>query len=731
MSTIHAQRQSPGDPLARRRRTEWRALLMVPILAALVACGDSGGGGDGGGAASFGGGGGGGSSASAEAMAAFQGGVYTLLRQNCASCHAGAGPGTPHIAHPDAATAYQTILSNQKVNFTTPSQSRLVRRLVADFHYCWNDCVMNGAEMQAAIEAWALAAASGSSGSGQQVQGLASTSATLDDGFEPEGGDRYEENVIAMWGFKEETGTTAFDESGVAPAADLELTGNATLMTSYGVDFEGGKAEADATSSRKIYDYIADPTSGTQQYSVEAWVQPDNIEQGDNDPARVFTYSSGTGQRNFALDQREYLYEVSNRSIEPEINDNGAPALQTYDADQDAQAALQHVVVTYDQYRGRRIYVNGTWTDDIDEQAGNRLWNWDPGHRVVFGNETSNNRSWEGQLRFAAIYPYVLTDAQIQQNFAAGIGKRLLIRFDVSQWAGAGSYIEFVVSEFDDYSYMFCTPTFVTPNPTGFRVGNLRIRVNAQVPVSGQSFINVDTIITAPQQVLSQQCSVVSKENGPALDVFTIDFEFLNGFEDPVPPTDPGSPPAPVFTGPFPSEGFRDFARINETMAEVTGVDPNSGGAADVKATYQDIQAALPAGPDLRAFSAATEVSIAKLAVEYCDALVQDPTLRTDLFGTFPWASPPDQVFNNPANRDQIVQALIDHAYGMNVPNQPTMVEVVAILEEDDMGDPAGGLLDRLLPAPLGTCVANCPNTEEIVTGLCTSVLASAPVAVH
>ncbi len=730
MSTIHGHRHlsCEGERKAQSQIALRSALLLVPLLSLAVACGNSGGGG-GSGAGAFVSGGGGGSSASAEAMAAFSGGVHTLLRQYCSSCHAGAGPGTPHIAHPDAATAYSTILSNQKVNLSNPGQSRLVRRLIADFHYCWSDCVMNGAEMQAAVEAWALAVVSSDPGGGQLVQGLASTSATLDDGFEPEGDQRYEENAIAMWTFKEETGSVAFDVSSVAPSLDLTLSGNATLMTSYGVDFEGGKAQADPQASRKLYDYIADPATGTQQYSVELWVQPDNIEQGDDNAARIASYSNGTGQRNFSLDQREYLYEIRNRNLE--LNNNGAPVLQTYDADQDAQAALQHVVITYDQYRGRRIYVDGVWTDDVDEEPANRLWNWSPDFRLVFGNETSNNRGWDGQLRFAAVFPVVLTDAQIQQNFAAGIGKRLILRFDVSQWAGPGSYIEFVVSELDDYSYMFCTPTFVTPAPTGFRVSNIRVRVNSQVPVSGQSFINVDSIITAPQQVLSQQCSVVAKESGPATDVFTIEFEYLSNFEDPVPPTDPGSPPAPVFTGPYPSEGFRDFARINETMVEVTGVDPNSGGGASAKTTFLDIQESLPNGPDLRAFSAATEVSIAKLAVEYCDALVQDTTLRMNFFGTFPWASPPGQVFNDPANRDQIVQALVDRAFGVNVPNQPTMAQVVAILEEDDMGNPAGGLLDRLLPTPLGTCSANCPNTETIVTAMCSSVLASAPTAIH
>ena len=39
-------------------------------------------------------------------------------------------------------------------------------------------------------------------------------------------------------------------------------------------------------------------------------------------------------------------------------------------ADEDAQAALQHVVMTYSPVEGRRIYVNGVYTGDVDAQGG-------------------------------------------------------------------------------------------------------------------------------------------------------------------------------------------------------------------------------------------------------------------------------------------------------------------------------------------------------------------------
>ena len=53
------------------------------------------------------------------------------------------------------------------------------------------------------------------------------------------------------------------------------------------------------------------------------------------------------------------------------------PVALTADADEDLQATLQHVVMTYDPINGRQIYVNGTFTDDIDTAVGGTLADWE------------------------------------------------------------------------------------------------------------------------------------------------------------------------------------------------------------------------------------------------------------------------------------------------------------------------------------------------------------------
>lgn len=713
--TIRSRQMNLESPLG-------RILLLIAFASLALACGEYGGG-----AASAPAAAGPGNGAPppapsagdpAVAAAAFDQTVRPLLLSNgCEDCHAGVGPGSPHISHPVLDTGYQAVVGSQKVNFANPGSSRLVRRLIADFHYCWSDCVNDGLTMEAAIVAWA-AAIDEASGGQPTVSGALSTNAmTLAQGVEDLGAERYSDHQIAVFDFKEGSGPTAFDSSGVPPAMDLTLEGP-TWLSNYGIDIEEGKARASEDTARKLYDRIAHPDTGTQQYSVEGWVIPDNTDQ--EGPARIISYSRNTGSRNFTLGQVLYNYDFRNRNFDAAVDDNGSPSLQTYDADEDLQATLQHVVVTYDQFRGRRIYVNGTWTDDLDESPPGRLWNWDPSHRFVLGNEDSNNRQWVGKVQLVAIYDHALSEAQIQQNFDAGVGKRLILRFDVSQWIGPGGQLEFLVSEFDEYSYLFCTPTLLTSNPGGFQVSNLRISVNGVVSVTGQAFPNVDAVITQERQELSRTCSLVPKDLGPASDVFAVEFENLGNFENPI-VTNP-VPPATVaiIAGAVPNEGLRDFARINESLVEATGIDPVAAGIDD---TFVGLQEQLPPGYDLRAFSSSNQVGIAKLALEYCDELVENGP-RATYFPGFDFNQNALDAFDTQAERDLVIVPLVRRAVGENLASQPSAAEMTPILNTLIINLTSG--CDPLVPA-------SCPSerTEDVVKGVCAAVLGSAAGTIH
>lgn len=92
-------------------------------------------------------------------LAAFEQTVYPLTRANCASCHATAQQ--PLHANSNVETAHNAILAGYKVNFTTPSASRMVAKLRNESHNCWGNCAANAQEMEDAIEEWATMMATG------------------------------------------------------------------------------------------------------------------------------------------------------------------------------------------------------------------------------------------------------------------------------------------------------------------------------------------------------------------------------------------------------------------------------------------------------------------------------------------------------------------------------------------------------------------------------------------
>jgi hypothetical protein len=295
--------------------------------------------------------------------------------------------------------------------------------------------------------------------------------------------------------------------------------------------------------------------------------------------------------------------------------------------------------------------------------------------------------------------------------------------FDTSRWAGPGSAIEFRVSEFDNASYMFCEPTFRTPSPAGYRLAHVRIAVNGVIAPTGQGFVTLDTTVDQTRQTLTERCAIIPKVNGAASDTFTIVFEHLGGFQNVIDEPDP--PPVVVQLDPSlrPNHGVRDYARIRESMAQVTGVNPL---LPSIDATFNELEQQLPSDYDVRSFVSSHQVGIAKLAVEFCDALVESTSLRQGLFGSFPFGTEPVSVFGAPATpdatrRNQIADALYDRMLGTGLAGQPART---------DTRQDLSSLVDSLLAECAGT-PCNAERTETIVKAECSAVLASAAVSMH
>ena len=681
--------------------------------------------------------------------------VYPLLTDNCSACHSdsSATPQSPFFASPDVDASYEAAKS--KIDLDTPVNSRFVARL-NELHNCWTaSCTNDAAEMQTKIEAFAGAI------SLTQIDSALVTSKamTLGDATLASGGSRYEDNQIALWEFKAGIGAIAYDTSGVVPPMNLAFNGPISWVLGYGIDItSGGKAQATTTSSKKLKDLIGI----TGRYSIEAWVIPGNVSQEN---ARIISYSASDTNRNFAMSQSLYNYEFLNRSIN--TDSEGRTSLMTDDADEDLQAALQHVVMNFDPVDGRSIYVNGVHTDDIDPSTAlnGSLIDWNDTYAFVLGNEIDGNSPWSGKLRLVAIHNNVLDQAQITQNYSIGVGQKYFMLFSVADAINAGAttplvpedtFIMFEVEQFDNTAYLFNNPRFISLDSgyaaaVNIPIQGMRIGVNGRETVSGQSFGNIDlqinsTDYTPDGQILSDLGTVIAVEKGPESDEFFLTFELLADKTnarveaDPVAPT-PAADPADS----APDIGVKTFDEINATMSAVTGIPVDNTA---IVTTFDTYKQQLPSVENISAFLSSHQMAIAQLAMSYCNAVVSDNAARASLFPGFNFSLPPSTAFSA-ASQDLIVAPLLTGLINYNIDpaknlsTDPAYIDIAALYSDykGSLGAPTNNsqtlssnvgnypytsLIETLKQCPGGGCADNGARTEKIVIATCAATLGSA-----
>jgi hypothetical protein len=640
--------------------------------------------------------------------------VYPVVQQWCSRCHSdtAATPQSPYFASSNLALAYS--YAQPEINLNTPISSTFYLRLAQQSHNCWGNpvnCPASAAVMLAAIQAFA---------NGIQVTPVdptlvVSKALMLTQGTVASGANRYDAHDIAKWEFKEGTGSIAYDTSGVDPGMDLTLGGDAAWVGGWGISFTtNGRAQASTATSSKLYTKL----SASGQYSIELWVNAANVTQTKADMA---SYSGGDTLRNFTLAQNAFQYAAFARSSVSDLN--GAPALVTNASNQLAQAALQHVVLTYTPTQGRRLYVNGVFTGDVDSTTGGAINNWDTSFAFLLGNETSGDHPWQGAIRFAAVHDAALTQQQIQQNYAAGVGASYYLLFDVSSLINTPqSYIMFTASQYDSYSYLFYRPTFINLNPafrpsSNIPIQGIRIGINgAEVPVD-QAYIplnvNVDSADYSPTtgQLLSPLGTVMPLQNGPASDQFFLTFAQIGTNTHTYSTLVPVAP-TPVDLPASSDIGVRVFDEVNGAMAKLTTVAATNPA---VSATYLSVQTGLPTVYTIQSVTSGAQIASAQLAMQYCQALINDPTLGPAFFPGMNFTATPASAFGSTAGMDQVVQPLITNLIGQNIATQPSSTAVSSELYT---------LIGNLSTCGGGTCPAG--RTATISMAACTAILSSA-----
>lgn len=599
-----------------------------------------------------------------------------ILRNFCVDCHRPDSPTaqSPYFASSDPAQAYSA--AQPYIDLNNPPGSRFVERLADELHHCWPtvaggapDCPGSAAAMLAAITAYANTIPI------TQIDPtlLLSQQVSLTQGTVASGGSRYDGAVIAKYMFETGQGDIAYDTSGVSPEADLTLSSstNCSWVLGWGVGIGAGcKLQATTAGSVKLANLI----QPTGEFSIEVWAAPANVAQTD---AWIVSYSGSDTTRNATLGQNEQQYMGLTRSSNTDTD--GMPPLLTSATGMFAQAALQHIVLTYDPVNGQRLYVNGTYTGDVDPSKGGTLANWDNTFALVMGSEVSGKEQWQGSIKFAAIHNAALTPAQIAQNFAAGVGQRYYLLFDVSALSGIpSSYIVVLASQYDNYSYLFTNPTFMVLNstsaPAPFTIAGIRIGMNGAIVGQGQAWSTVSTTVGGSAyspttgQLLSSVGTVVESDKGAASDMFFLSFDqFGSKTHTYVDPTVPSSAPEVVGSTTQPDVGVKTYAQLNYAMSAITGVPMTD---TVVSTLYNTQQQSMPSTAQIGAFQSSQQMAISQLASAYCSELVANASYRDAFFGTALDAqltATAGSFFGSAANQSIVITPLVAKVVGTGV----------------------------------------------------------------
>lgn len=663
--------------------------------------------------------------------------IYTITTTFCSDCHV-EGIQQPYIGSENPEVAYNAVQS--RINLQDPDVSRLVVRLFPERHNCWDaatgdddDCLASATRMADAITTFASGLTS--EPIGDEV--VASKALNLTgDGLLANSGGRFEDNVIALYEFRTGNGNTAFDTSGVSPDLHLSLSGNVDWVGGWGIqigsayiqtDGQGrqtaianGRAQGPTGSSKKLHDLI----TASGEFSIEAWVVPSNTTQED---ASIITYANSSTDRNVTLGQDAENYEVLQRTTEADQNmpftTDGNPL----------KATQQHVVVNYTASGGRRIYINGEFTGDMDPVPTGLLNDWDDGYALVMGGDPGGQGLWEGTLRMVAIHNRALTPEQIQTNFEVGVGQKYLLLFSVAELTNIDdSFVVFEVSEFDSYSYLFSNPFFIsldeTAAPQGIPLEGMRIGINGSVPSVGQAFANLSTTLNttdysaATGQPLSRLGALIGLENGPDTDEFFLSFERLGSNENVI--IEPSPPPAQIaITGEEASKiGLRTFDEINASMSKVTGVPRTNTEVVD---TFNTVRQALPSTANIQGFLSSQQMGITQLAIQYCDRLIADQGLRDDFFGdspeSFDFSATADSAFADQAGVNKMLDPLIARMVGQSLTSQP---------DDTDLRGELNALVDLLTDSSCTNCGTS-ERTKTVAKASCAALLGSAVTLVQ
>ena len=221
-------------------------------------------------------------------------------------------------------------------------------------------------------------------------------------------GGRVKSGLVALYEFREGSGDTISDSSGLSPELPLMIQNNDRKEVSWA---EGGPGISLRASNYQVNmgnmqaqvvsvspaSKISEAIRASSAFTAEVWVRPINAEQ--TGPVRIATISGGAGSRNLSMGQSgvSWDFRARNPAQAPHGRQvNGLPSMRTLPDAFQVQARVQHIVLTYTASEGGIIYVDGVpraWELLEGEIVGNagkwsgELEGWESDFKLMLGNE--------------------------------------------------------------------------------------------------------------------------------------------------------------------------------------------------------------------------------------------------------------------------------------------------------------------------------------------------------
>lgn len=227
--------------------------------------------------------------------------------------------------------------------------------------------------------------------------------------------DRVTNNLILLYDFTATGAAIVADRSTDSPKLDLQIS-DPSKVTWLEPGLKVTSATLVKTNTERTK--LGSDVFFNGGITIEAWVKPLNNTQSG--PARLITFSSDSGNRNFTFGQSGNYWNVRFRtSLNP--GNGTSPSTSTPANSIATTPALQHVIYTRDAAGNAKMYIDKVQvsTESVPGDGSN----WDATYGFGLFNEISfptDTRTWLGDIFLIAIYSKNLSSSEITQNFDAG-----------------------------------------------------------------------------------------------------------------------------------------------------------------------------------------------------------------------------------------------------------------------------------------------------------------------